>query len=264
MAFIGDYHTHTPHSHGKSTMEENVVKAIELGLKEIAITDHGFRHRLYNVKKRNWHNIAKEHADLVAKYTQIKIYLGLETNLISPQGELDIVDEDLEYLQIIVAGYHRMVKPYRFRDNLQFFFPNAFANLVGKHTKRLLVRNTDAYVKAIERYPIDIISHPQFGMKVDIIEVAKAAAHYGTYLELNGKRIKSTDSEILDTLEKTTVNYIADSDAHSLDRIGNFDLPQIVVNRINIPYERLSNWENLPNFRSHNGKPWKRNIDTKI
>lgn len=256
--FFGDYHTHTPWSHGVSTMEQNVVRAIELGLKEIAITDHGFRHRLYNVPKKRWNEVAAEHAALVQKYHDIKIYLGLETNLISPQGELDIDDHDLEYLQIIVAGYHRMVKPYKFRDNFCFYLPNGFGNLTGWTTKRLINRNTTAYVKAIEKYPIDIISHPQFSMPIDVIEVAKAAAHYGTYLELNGKRIKSPDKEILETLEKTTVNYIADSDAHSLDRVGNFSLPMSVIERAGIDLNRVANWEKLPVFRSHKNKPWNR------
>ena len=261
MAFLGDYHTHTPHSHGKSTMEQNIVRAIELGLKEIAITDHGFRHRLYNVSKKNWKAISYEHSQLVAKYPQIRVYLGLETNLLSAQGDLDIDEQDLEYLQMIVAGYHRMVKPYNFLDNFGFYLPNGFGNFTGWHTKRLINRNTDAYIRAIERYPIDIISHPQFSMKVDLLQVAKAAAHFGTYLELNGKRIKSSDQEILETLEKTTVCYVADSDAHSLDRVGNFDLPLSVVQRINFPLDRLANWEKLPKFRSHKGKAWHRQTE---
>ncbi|MDR1138861.1 MAG: PHP domain-containing protein [Clostridiales bacterium] len=254
MAFWGDYHTHTPHSHGKSTMRQNVQRARELGLKEIAITDHGFGHRLYNVDRKQWPSISQEHAEIVRDFPDIKVYLGLETNLISPQGDLDILDSDLEYLQIIVAGYHRMVKPNKFGDNFGFYLPNGIGNLIGVHTKRLLRRNTDAYIKAIERYPIDIISHPQFSMRVDILEVAKAAAHYGTYLELNGKRIKSTDREILDTLERTDVMYIADSDAHSLGRVGDFGLPLSVIERIKMPYSRLANWDKLPVFRSHQSK----------
>ena len=51
MSFWGDYHTHTIYSHGKGTIEENVVRALKSGLKEIAITDHGFRHMTYNVRR---------------------------------------------------------------------------------------------------------------------------------------------------------------------------------------------------------------------
>ena len=38
MRILGDYHTHTTYTHGKSTVEENVEQAELLGLKEIAIT----------------------------------------------------------------------------------------------------------------------------------------------------------------------------------------------------------------------------------
>ena len=44
MILTADYHTHTPYSHGKNTVEENVARAKEIGLKQIAITDHGFSH----------------------------------------------------------------------------------------------------------------------------------------------------------------------------------------------------------------------------
>ena len=39
--FIADYHTHSSYSSDSNTvMEDNIKKAIELGLKEIAVTDH--------------------------------------------------------------------------------------------------------------------------------------------------------------------------------------------------------------------------------
>ena len=39
--FIADYHTHSSYSSDSNTpMEDNIKKAIEFGLKEIAVTDH--------------------------------------------------------------------------------------------------------------------------------------------------------------------------------------------------------------------------------
>ena len=52
MILTGDYHTHTPYSHGKNTVEENVAKAKEVGLKQIAITDHGFSHVAFGLRRR--------------------------------------------------------------------------------------------------------------------------------------------------------------------------------------------------------------------
>ena len=46
MYLTADYHTHTPYSHGKNTVLENAVAAKAKGLKEIAITDHGYGKQL--------------------------------------------------------------------------------------------------------------------------------------------------------------------------------------------------------------------------
>ena len=51
MKILGDYHTHTIYSHGKGDIIDNAKAAEQLKIKTIAITDHGFGHKLYGVKK---------------------------------------------------------------------------------------------------------------------------------------------------------------------------------------------------------------------
>ena len=51
MILTADYHTHTPYSHGKNTVMENVAKAKEEGLKQLAISDHGFSHVVYGLRR---------------------------------------------------------------------------------------------------------------------------------------------------------------------------------------------------------------------
>ena len=52
MLLTGDYHTHTVYSHGKGTVLENAMQAKALGLKEIAITDHGFEQLAFGIKNK--------------------------------------------------------------------------------------------------------------------------------------------------------------------------------------------------------------------
>jgi len=52
MLLYGDYHTHTRYSHGKGSVKDNAQAAYEKGLKEIAITDHGFGHIFFGVKRK--------------------------------------------------------------------------------------------------------------------------------------------------------------------------------------------------------------------
>ncbi len=253
MAFFGDYHTHTVHSHGKGSITQNVERAREIGLKEVAITDHGFRHMVYNVPRREWAQMRAETDKLNELYPDIKVYLGLETNLSSRFGTADLRERDKELLDITVCGYHKLVVPHKVSDIFRFFLPNLIKGEDGKYTKKQIVRNTDAYLKLLENYEIDIVSHINYGIKADAVEVARACKHFGTYVELNGKRISMTDEE-LSIMASEGVEFVCNSDAHSVDRVGDMSLPLETVKRVGIDLSQIANWERLPSFRSRKNK----------
>ncbi len=247
MPVLGDYHTHTVFSHGHGSIEDNVKAAIGCGLKEIAITDHGFFHDFYGVRRMDLSSMIDEVKRLRTLYPQIKIYLGLETNLVDSTGRVDIDESDYEWMDIMICGYHKCTNATTMGEFFGFNLPN-FVSGLTKFSSKQIVRNTDAYIKALERYKIDIISHPNYGIKTDVKEIAKAAAHYGTLLELNGKKVSLTDDEIFSILE-TGVNLIIDSDAHSPEKVGYFGVPLSYVNRLNIPVDRIANFDKIPSFR---------------
>lgn len=81
----GDYHMHTLFSDGKNTAEEMVLKAIELGLKEIGISDHActppFGGCIKNGGEREY---VAELKTLKEKYAnQIAIFIGTEVDCFS-------------------------------------------------------------------------------------------------------------------------------------------------------------------------------------
>lgn len=247
MPVLGDYHTHTVYSHGQGSIEDNVKAAINLGLKEIAITDHGFWHYYYGVRRMDLQNMIDEVKRLRLIYPEIKIYLGLEANIIDGNGRVDIEESDYEWLDILVCGFHKCTKSSSPKEFFSFDLPN-FISGITKFSAKQVVKNTDAYIKAIERYKIDIISHPNYGIKTDVKEIAKVAANYGTKLELNGKKVSMTDEEIESLLE-TDVELIIDSDAHAPEKVGYFGVPLSYVSRLKIPYDRIANFDKLPSFR---------------
>lgn len=253
MSFWGDYHTHTVYSHGTGTIEENVLRAVRLGFKEIGITDHGFRHMTYNVRRMDWKAMREEVDLMKVKYPSIKVYLGLETNLSSRRGKADILPTDMPMLDLVICGYHKFVLPDRLSDVGAFFLPNFILGGTTKSTAKMIKRNTDAYIKMLEKYDIDIVSHINYGIKADAVEVARACAHFGTYVELNGKRVSMTDDELA-AIAAEGIEFIVDSDAHSPGRVGEFSHPLAAVERVGIPYSQIANWERLPVFRSRKNK----------
>lgn len=54
-----DLHTHTVYSHGKGTIAENAKSAAEKGLYGIGITDHGFSHPAFGMRRKNSTRCAK-------------------------------------------------------------------------------------------------------------------------------------------------------------------------------------------------------------
>ena len=76
MKLTSDYHTHTPYSHGKNTVLENAKAAKAKNLKEIGITDHGFNHLLFGLKRKNLPDLRAE-IDEAERLTGVKVLLGM-------------------------------------------------------------------------------------------------------------------------------------------------------------------------------------------
>ena len=253
MILFGDYHTHTKYSknnHGKGTILENASVALNKGLKQIAITDHGFNHVFYGVRRRDISSI-KEDILNAKEITGIDILLGVEANLISLDGKIDVNEEDFEFLDILLMGFHKFVKADSSNDRNKLIFANLFGTPFAPSKDRLN-RNTTAYLKALDKYPIDIITHLNDGCSTDTLAVAKMAKEKGTFIELNGKRINFSDREIL-TMAEEGVKFIIDSDAHSPESVGECNNGLDIVFRLNLPLSQIVNIDKIPKFSSKRG-----------
>lgn len=253
MILLGDYHTHTKysrHGHGKGSVLENASSAAKKGLKQIAISDHGFNHMFYGVRRKD---IAEVKEDILnAKdVTGVDILLGVESNLISLSGDVDVVESDFEFLDILLMGHHRMVKMKSNKD----FYDLSIANMFGSPyapSKKRLSRNTTAFLRALDKYPIDVITHLNYGIPTDTLAVAKLAKEKGTFVELNGKRINFTDQELLIMAEEG-VNFIVNSDAHTPERVAECNNAINTIFRLNIPLSQVVNIDKLPKFSTKRG-----------
>lgn len=255
MKIWGDYHTHTiyskkrwsPYHHAKGTLEENVKAAKNAGLKEIAITDHGFNHKLYSVYRSDLETLKKECKRLSLKYG-INVLLGVESNLISSNGDIDIKNEDYKYLDIVLCGYHSFVKSTSVKEKFKYFYLNSIKSLF--RCKKSIQFNTEAYIKAIEKNKIDVITHLKQKNPVNPVKIAEAAAKKGTLIELNYKHFLFTDEE-MSLMIKTGVKFIVNSDSHKPSDIGKLDKFIEKLDYLKIPKNQISNYEKLPNFLNY-------------
>lgn len=257
MKLTGDYHTHTiyskrkcnPFYHSKSTLEDNVRRASELGLKEIAITDHGFNHRLYCTYRKRLPELKKECIRLSQKYN-VNVLLGVEANIISAKGDVDIIPEDYKYLDIVLCGYHKIVRYKSIKDEWRLLYSNKIKNMF--HSKKNVARNTEAYISAIRKYNIDILTHPGQNIPIDYVAVAKACAEKGTLVEINRKNFKLSDEDIL-AMAKTGCKFIIDSDAHKHQDVGAVDKFVALMERLGL-IDQVVNVDKLPEFINYKRK----------
>lgn len=221
MKIYADYHTHTVYSHGTGTIRENVEEAHRKGLEKVAICDHGPGHYLYGVKEEKLFEMRQEVDLLNEEYEPrgLKVLLGLEANITGFDGKIDVNDEILEILDILLVGYHYGVTPNTIRDGLGFYIMNPLSKLLGVARKKVRDMNTEAFVRAINRYPVDIITHPGAKVALDIEALAKEAARVGTGLEINAKHGElSVESIKLAAGEE--VDFYLGSDAHRSEDVG--------------------------------------------
>lgn len=221
-----DLHTHTIYSkgtfspHGKGTMEENVVAAIDKGLEAIAISDHGPGHLFYGVDRDEIPNMRKEIDRLSEKYPNIDIYFSVEANIV--QGEenfIDITEEEKKYYDLIIAGYHFGTKKSNMMGN---WLDNKCQYLITHKEQRRFKRdNTAMIVNAILKNDLHILTHPGDKCRVDMEAIAEACAKKDTWMEISTWHDHMTVEEIK-IAKKKDVKFIISSDAHSPNRVGSF------------------------------------------
>ena len=245
MQLFYDFHTHTKYSHGKGTILENAISAKEKGLKGIAISDHGFSHPAFGMRRKKLDQMRID-CQNAERETGVKVLLGVESNLLGISGKCDVKVSDYEKLDVFLAGAHRFILYDGIKEWFKFFSANYFTSVFHKKpSQNLIKRNTEIYINAIKNNPIDILTHINYLFFADPVEVAKCCADYGTYLEINTKKVHLSDEEWQKVLD-TKVEFVIDSDAHSPDRVGDIALAESLLERVNIPLNRIKNIHDQP------------------
>ncbi len=205
MRFIADFHIHTVASgHAYNTIYEYAKKAKSIGLKYIAMTDHGPKMaggpHLYHFQNLGC---------LPKKIFGVRLLKGVEANIVDENGNLDLSDSDLKNLDIVIASFHQ---------NLGYDGSDK-----DKNTKTLIRVIRNKYVKIIG-HP----GNPQFPIdKEAIIEECKKN---GIFIEINNSSFAGIVRkgsyehclELATLAKKANLKVVFGSDAHCIDSLGNF------------------------------------------
>lgn len=240
IKLYGDYHTHTTYSHGTGSILDNVMAAKARGLTEIAITDHGISHFRFGVKKEKIPEMREEIHRINELGLGIKVMLGLECNVIGMNGEIDLPEDVLKYMDIVLLGYHLMAKPSSISNAYNVSVKNYLVRGLHFNYEKVKEENTINMIKAIQQYPVNVITHPNARMPMDTYELAKEAVKRQVALEINCKGGKMTKEEI-QKAKPTGVSFIINSDGHSPEAVGVFDKGILLAEEAGLDHTTIIN-----------------------
>ena len=216
-----DHHTHTiysrvgPYFHGKGRIIDNARAAAKRGLDSVAITDHG-PSDFYGIDLSKLSQMRRDIALAIAAFPKLKIYLGVEADIVDTPNGLDVSPEDFRKFDFVNAGYHYVPKCHMLHNFMAFRLP-----WPKKVQERIRQENTARIVKALKCNDIRTLTHPGDKAYIDKHAVAKACEETNTLVEINARH-KHPDVRDLQIYNKYDINFVISSDAHRPKHVGRY------------------------------------------
>ncbi len=222
MKYLLDCHCHTIASgHAYSTVLEIAREASNKGLQIVGITDHGPK----MPGSSHIYHIANQKV-IPSKIYGVNILRGVEANIISYEGELDVPKYVLNRLDVVIAGLHDIcIEPGSKEEN------------------------TQAVLSAMENKYVDIIAHPgNPAFPINEKEVILKAKESDTLIEINNSSLGVSRKgslknciRIAKLCKDNDVNVIVGSDSHIAFDVGQFEKVTELFNDIDMPNELIMN-----------------------
>lgn len=235
-----DHHTHTiysksgPYFHGKGRIIDNARAAAKRGLDSLAITDHG-PSDLYGLSLKKIPQMRRDIALALASFPKLKIYLGVEADIVDTPNGLDVSPEEFKQFDFVNAGYHYVPKCHMAHNFLAFRLP-----WPKKLRERLREQNTARIVRALTCNDIKILTHPGDKAFIDEHAVAKACEETDTLVEINARH-RHPDVNDLQIYKQYDVKFVISSDAHRPRHVGRYAESLALAMEAGIDPERIVN-----------------------
>ncbi len=247
LKIIGDYHTHTQHSHGSGSIEDNVIAARRKQIYQLGITDHGPASLFIGIKdKYELKKMKEELYRLNEKYPDMRLYLGIEANLISEDGTLDLSQADMHYLDFVVMGFHLNVIPKNISAAYRILMRNWLRKLFNtdNYLSKNRIRNTDMLLRAMDKYSISFISHPGIHLNIDTVKLSAGCADRNVKLEINCNKISEMRDFVSTAVQHCSqVKFVISSDAHTPEQVGELDTGIKLCRQLKLTENRVVNVE---------------------
>ncbi|MCI5819154.1 MAG: PHP domain-containing protein [Acidaminococcus sp.] len=245
IKILGDFHIHTDFSDGKGSIEAVCREANRVGLEKFAICDHSYRSyfvgmtdeklekSISRIKQINEESTSS--IDEMKKKKCITALQSVEGNILNFDGDIDVMPSAIKKLDVLHVGFHRFVTKGDGKDRAAFILRNGWTKNLSSE---LVEKNTEAFVKAVEKYPVDVICHLGHRAKVKGKRIFECAKSNGCHIELNEKHIETLEP-LIDEALKSGVKFILGSDAHKIINVGKFFRVKAFIEKHKIPLDRI-------------------------
>lgn len=195
----GDLHMHTTATDGTASILEMAEGAKAKGYQYIAITDHSKRVTMANgLDAKRLRTLWKEVDKVQDKISGIQILKGIECDILE-DGSMDLPDDVLSEADWVIAVLHYGLKQPQKQINQRLLnaIQNPNVSIIGHLSGRLIGKRP--------------------GADLNYGEILKAAADYGTMLEINAHPMRLDIDDIHAARAKELgIPIVINTDAHSV------------------------------------------------
>lgn len=218
-----DTHVHTVLSgHAWSTLRENILQAVKVELKGFCLTEHS---GAVPGAAPEWSPVSMP---MLPKYEDgLRLYHGLEADILSPEGRLCPSDEYLSMLEFCIASMH----------------------IVAANFPRTVSACTEAYLHALENPYVTVLGHlDRVAFPCDLEAVVKKAQECEKLIELNNASLIPARAsghqnviKLIKLCKQYDVPVCVSSDAHYYAMVGDFNLIETALSENDFPAELIAN-----------------------
>jgi putative hydrolase len=220
-----DHHVHSTFSDGRSTLEENIARAEQLGLRRLGCVDHVRIDTTY----------VPEYAAAVRALrptTAVELTVGIEAKILDAAGTLDLPASGLEDVDLVYVADHQF--PWADGPRAPRLVKEWLES--GAETPerciQVLVEATIASMRGHSAHPL-VLAHlfsilPKVGLAEEQVpdalleRLAAAAAETGTLVEVS-ERWSCPSARVLRVVHHAGGWIVASTDSHAAESIGRYE-----------------------------------------